>query len=65
MLTPGALHRLAIVMSPVSRAFKLRSLTRACCPTNSNLKQHSLGRMERVQALRLYHGTRAAEISQM
>ena len=28
---------LAIVMSPVSRAFKFRSLTRASCPTNCNL----------------------------
>ena len=36
---------LAIVMSPVSRAFKFRSLTRASCPTNSNLAQQSLGYM--------------------
>ena len=36
---------LAIVMSPVSRAFKFRSLTRASSPTNFNLAQHSLGHM--------------------
>ena len=36
---------LAIVMPPVSRAFEFRSLTRACCPTSSNLAKPSLGYM--------------------